>query len=127
MTSRRPPHKTAHATCEYGAANWADCDKARDNAKADWDAMQQVILAIRIVSKEREAGRAEGYREKSMFDQLVRVFRGTQEDLMNDDGNPHVGPWALRLRAAVARYHAGDLPRYNLYTPLHRGTSEGEA
>lgn len=122
----RPPHKKAHEVCPFGVTTtWADCDKARDDAKADWDAMQQVILAYNIVVREQAKGRAEGYREKSLFDQLVRYLRGQQADLMNDDGNPHVGPWAMRLRAAIERFKAGDIPVYCLYRPVPPGTQEG--
>lgn len=112
----RSPHKKVHAECPFGASTWADCDRAADDVKADWDAMQQVILVHRIVLREQELGKAQGFREKNLFDQLVRVFRGTQADLMSDDGNPNMGAWAIRLRAAVARYHARDIPAYNLYT-----------
>jgi hypothetical protein len=119
----RSPHKKVHEVCPWGSTTWAECDKAADNAKADWDAMQQVILAYRIALR---PGRNEGYRgDNSLFAQLVRYIRGQQEDIMNEDGNPHVGPWALRLRAAIARFIAGDLPRYNLYRiPGHDGPDQ---
>jgi len=121
----RSPHKKVHEVCPWGVTTWADCDRAADNAKADWDAMQQVILIHKIALREQETGKAQGFKDKNLFDQLVRVFRGTQEDLTTDDGNPNVGPWALRLRAAVARYHAGDVPVYNLYQPPSRAGEGG--
>lgn len=111
---KRRPHKLAHPTCEYGATTWSDCDKAVTRAKGDWDAFQQVLLAYRIAL--REAGqRAQGFKADGLFDQLVQIIRGTRQDFVNEDGNPHMGPWAVKLRAAIDRFKAGDFPAYNLY------------
>lgn len=108
---RRPLHRVAHVECPYGAANWAACDAAFKDIREDWDAMQQVILAYKIALRPGQ----HGYRGDSLFDQLVRYIRGQQEDLTNKDGNPYASTWAMRIRAAIARFIAGDLPRYNLY------------
>lgn len=114
----RPRHKAAHPDCLFEAANWGECDKARDVGYADWQAMQQVILAYRIVG----SGSTKAYRkEKTAFARLIRWVDGQTEDIMNDDGNPSEEPFVNRLRAARARYQAGDLPRYNLYTPPSGG------
>lgn len=111
----RSPHKKAHAVCPYGVdGTWAECDKVFDGIRADWDAMQQVILAARIVDRRDTRTYRKG---KDAFSQLVRWMDGQQADIMNDDGNSHVGAFVVRLRAARERYIAGDLPRYNLYTP----------
>lgn len=76
--------------------------------------MQQVILAARIV----EAETTKAYRkDKGIFAQLVQWMNEEREDIMNDEGNPHEGAFVERLRAARTRYLAGNLPRYNLYTP----------
>lgn len=114
----RRKHSVAHATCPYGADNWARCDKYRDVEYLNWCAMQQVILAARVV----DAGETKPYRkDKGIFAQLVQWLNGDREDIMNDDGNPNEGAFVVRLRAARARYLAGDLPRYNLYTPPSGG------
>jgi hypothetical protein len=88
--------------------------KACEDRKAAWDAMQQVILAYNIALR----GETKPYRrEKTALAQLVRYIAGEQEDIMNDDGNASQAPWVLRLRAAIERFKAGDLPEYNLYEP----------
>jgi hypothetical protein len=111
----RPPHKKAHATCEYGATTWGECDKARDNAYADWQAMQQVILAYNIVV----GGRAKAFKkDDTQFGQLVQLINGDRDIFVNDDGNESRAPFIERLRAAIARFSAGDLPAYNLYEPV---------
>jgi hypothetical protein len=110
----RAQHKQAHAVCEYGATNWSDCDKARTNAYNDWLAMQQVILAYRIVV----GGRAAAYRkDKSTFGRLVQYIAGEAEDITTADGDPNESAWVGRLRAAVERVKEGNLPAYNLYPP----------
>lgn len=76
--------------------------------------MQQVILAYNIAAR----GETKPYRkDNSLFGQLVRHIAGEQADIMNDDGNPSQAPYAIRIREAIARVIAGDLPRYNLYEP----------
>lgn len=109
----RPPHKQAHEVCPFGVTTtWADCDKARDSAYTDWQAMQQVILAYNIVV----GGRAQAFRkEKGQLAQLVQFIAGEREDIMNDEGNPSEAAFVIRLRAAIERVKAGDLPAYNLY------------
>lgn len=122
----RPPHKKAHDVCPFGVTTtWADCDKARDNAYADWQAMQQVILAYNTVVKAGGETPAAYRKSTTLYDQLVQLIGGSREDLMNDDGNPHEGPWAVRLRAAIERFKAGDIPVYCLYRPVPPGTHEG--
>lgn len=87
--------------------------KACDEAYADWQATQQVLLAVKVV----RAGHVRGFKgDKSVTAQLVRYIAGEQADILNDDGNPHEGPWVVRLRAAIERLKAGDVPGYNLYT-----------
>lgn len=113
---RRPLHKTAHSLCQH--ANWSACDKAADNAKADWDAMQQVILAYNLVVRAGGETPKEFRKGKGLFEQLVQLIGGAREELVNDDGNPHQGPWPTRIRAAITRFKAGDLPTYNLYEPV---------
>ena len=102
-------------------SHWAGgrvCDlptkKACEDRKADWDAMQQVILAHGIAVR----GATKPYRKgDTVFNQLVRYIAGEQDDITTKDGNPNVTPWVLRLRAAIERVKAGDLPGYNLYEP----------
>lgn len=107
-----PPR--GHTHWEGGPVCDLPTKKACDDRKQDWDAMQQVILAFNIVQR----GDIRSYRkEKSVFAQLVRYIAGEQGDIMNDDGNASQAPWVLRLRAAIERVKAGDLPSYNLYEP----------
>jgi hypothetical protein len=121
----RPLHRKAHPDCKYGAANWGECDKASDNEFADWQAMQQVILAYNTVVKAGGETPTAYRKEKGLYAQLVQLIGGTREDLTNDDGNPHEGAWALRLRAAIERFKAGDIPVYCLYRPVPPATNEG--
>lgn len=119
MPARRPLHKVAHATCPL--PNWAACDKVRDETYADWQAMQQVLLAYNIVVGDRW----KAYRkDKGAFAQLVQFLAGERQDIMNDDGNASQAAWVLRLRAAIERVKAGDLPGYNLYTPASPAEQE---
>lgn len=111
----RTPHKKAHAVCPWAAATWGACDKAADSAYADWQAMQQVLLAWRVATA-GEAAVKRYRKDDGQFAQLVRVVAGEAEDIMNDDGNPARTPWVQRLRAAIERVKAGDLPAYTLYT-----------
>lgn len=86
--------------------------KACDDRYADWQAMQQVIAAYNVVV----SNRWKAYRkEKSAFAQLVLWLAGDRTDIMNDDGNPSQAPWVIRLRAAIRRVIAGEVPRYTLY------------
>lgn len=120
---RRPLHKQAHPDCQYGATTWGECDKVGDNIYADWQAMQQVLLAYRIVV----IGDPKWFRkDEGQFGQLVHVLEGTASDFINDDGNASQAPWVIRLRAAIERVKAGDLPEYNLYAvPGHQPITEG--
>lgn len=86
--------------------------KACEEAYADWQAMQQVILAWRIASRSENL---RPWRGGSVFDQLVLVIAGAQADITTAEGNVSQAPWVKRLRAALERAKAGDLPRYNLY------------
>lgn len=111
----RAPHKQVHATCEFGATTWSDCDKARDNAYLDWQAMQQVILAYNLVV----AGKAGEFRKTdNALSSLVLYISGDAAEMLNDDGNPSRAPFVMRIRAAIERFKAGDLPAYNLYQPV---------
>jgi hypothetical protein len=122
VPERRPLHKIAHPVCEWAAANWGDCDKARAVVYADWQAMQQVILAYNVCM----TGDTTKYRkEKSQFAGLVQYINGDVEEMLNDDGNPSVAPFVVRLRAAIERFKAGDLPAYNLYQPVVPAVTEG--
>jgi hypothetical protein len=119
---KRPLHKVAHATCEYGASNWAQCDRARDMAYQDWQAMQQVILAYNIVRK----GHALSFKKAGgLFAQLVLFIAGERDDLTDADGNPAVTLWAMRTRDAIERFKSGDLPVYNLYEPVAPAADQG--
>jgi hypothetical protein len=110
-----------HTHWEGGPVCDLPTKKACDERKADWDAMQQVILAYNVVVR----GDARRYRkEKSVIGQLVRYISGDQEDIMNDDGNASQAPWVLRLRSAIERFKAGDLPVYCLYEPSIGHTKE---
>lgn len=115
----RPLHKKAHENCPH--ANWGECDKATTAAYTDWQAMQQVILAYNVVV----GGRAGAFRkEESAFAQLVKLIAGEREDIMNDDGNPSQSVFVIRLRDAIERFKAGDLPVYNLVEPVRPAESE---
>lgn len=110
---RRPLHKVGHPDCAH--ANWSECDKARDVRYQDWQAMQSVILAYNLVVQ----GKVNDFlRDKGTFAQLVQHIAGKREDIMNDDGNPSMTPFVIKLRAAIERFKAGDLPGYNLYRPV---------
>jgi hypothetical protein len=104
---KRPLHKKAHLLCPY--PNWSACDKAADDAKADWDAMQQVLLAYRIASEGRRL------KEDNQFANLIDYIGGHVEVILNKEGNPNRSTWVTRLLAAIERFKAGDLPAYNLY------------
>lgn len=86
--------------------------KACEDRFADWQAMQHVLLAYRVVVEGRQAN---FHKDKGQFAQLVQLIAGEREDIVNDDGNPSATPWVQRLRNAVAIIIAGDLPGYNLY------------
>jgi hypothetical protein len=120
---RRALHKVAHEECPWGVANWSDCDKATDNAKADWDAMQQVILAYNIAAR---GGSRPYKKDKGAFAQLVLYIAGDRGEILNEDGNASQAPWVLRLRSAIERFIAGDLPVYNLYEPAVPAQQEAE-
>ena len=85
--------------------------KACDDRKADWDAMQMVILAYNVAS------RGDRIKEDNVLAQLIDVIGGHKEVIMTKEGNPSVTPWVKRLYAAMERFKAGDLPAYNLYEP----------
>lgn len=103
-----------HVHREGGPACDLPTKKACEDRKAEWDAMQQVILAYNIVMR----GDTKPYRkDKTAFAQLVKYIAGEQDEMMNDEGNPSRAPWVMRLRAAIARVIAGDLPVYTLYRP----------
>lgn len=97
--------------------------KECDNVVADWQAMQQVILAYNIAAR---GGHAPYRKEKSAFAQLVLYIAGERDEILNDDGNASQAPWVLRLRAAIERFKAGDLPSYNLYRPVPPAAQEAD-
>lgn len=108
-----PPR--GHTHWEGGPTCDLPTKKACEERKADWDAMQQVILAYNIAAR----GETKPYRKgDTLFNQLVRYIAGEQDDIVNGDGNPNMGPFAVRLRRAIDRVKAGDLPEYNLYEPV---------
>ena len=55
------------------------------------------------------------------FAALVLYIAGETADMLNDEGNPAISPWVLRIRAAIERFKSGDLPVYNAYTPATAG------
>lgn len=110
----RELHRRAHSTCPNGAANWADCDKIADDRYADWQAMQTVLLAWKVL-RSGETAKIKRMKAEGQFGALMRYMLGEAEDIMNDEGNPNESPIANRLRAAVNRALAGDYPNYNLY------------
>ena len=74
--------------------------KQCEDEYANWQADSQVALAQRVVDQ----GRTKQYSgDKTQFAQLVRVVAGTQEAIMNDEGNPSQSAWARRLAAAISR------------------------
>lgn len=104
----------AHSHWEGGPPCDLSTKKACEDRYADWQAMQQVLLAYNAVI----GGRGADYKkESSQFAQLVQWLAGDREDIMNEDGNPSQAPWVVRLRAAVERVRSGDLPGYTMYTP----------
>lgn len=115
---RRPLHKQAHADCPY--PNWASCDRASAETKADWDAMQQVLLAYVIAAEGRRI------KEDNVFAQLVDLIGGHREFIENKSKNANESVWVKRLLAAIERVKAGNLPAYNLYRipGLDPGTKE---
>ncbi len=89
--------------------------KACEDNYADWQAMQQVLLALKVVVE----GRTPAFKkEKSQFAQLVLIIAGEQVDFTTDDGVPARAPWVMRLRAAMERVKVGALPLYNLVQPV---------
>lgn len=101
-----------HSHWEGGPPCDLSTKKACDDRLADWAAMQQVLLAYRIVMD----GRAKAYtKDKSLVGQLVLYIAGLKESLDNKDGTPSEAASTKRIVAAVARVVAGDLPGYNLY------------
>lgn len=108
-------HKQAHPECAFGVTSWAACDKLTTPAYADWQAMQQVILAFNVVVR---GDTSRWKKEKGQFGSLVRYISGDSDDMLDDDGNPASSATVMRLRAAIERFKLGDLPGYNLYTPI---------
>lgn len=100
-----------HSHYEGGPPCDLSTKKACDERFADWQAMQQVLLAYLIVSE----GRAKQYKkDDTQFGQLVQYIAGERESITNADGNASEAPWVKRLMAAIERVIAGDLPVYNL-------------
>lgn len=103
-----------HSHYEGGPPCRFSTKKACDDNYADWQAMQQVLLAYDIAVR---GDMKPWKKEKSAFAQLVLYIAGERDDITNEDGNPSTAPWVVRLRAAVERVKASDLPLYNLYRP----------
>src|SRR5690349_18084160 len=76
----RDLHRKVHAVCPNGAANWADCDRVADDRYADWQAMQQVLLAYRLLTKDRtdhrEAQSIKRLKKDGVFGALLRWMDG---------------------------------------------------
>lgn len=108
-------HQDGGPTCDLPTK------KACDDRYADWQAMQQVILAYNIAG----SGDTRAYRkEKSVLARLVLYISGESHDILNDEGNPNLSPWVVRIRRAIERFAAGDLPGYNLYEPVVPATAQ---
>ena len=108
MLPRGHTHREGGPVCDLPTK------KACDERFQDWQAMQQVILAYNIAAR----GETKPYRkDKSLFGQLIRYIAGEQGDIMNDDGNSSQAPFTIRVRGAIERVIAGDLPGCNLYEP----------
>jgi hypothetical protein len=74
-----------------------------EDAYADWQADQQVLLAARVV----DMGRA-GFHKKSsdVFGQLVLVLAGQKETITNSEGVESSAPFTRRVLAALRRYRS---------------------
>lgn len=98
----------------------AKSKKACDEKHANWQADQQVILALKVVAQ----GRSASYKkDDTVFGQLVRVLAGEKPGITNGEGNEASAPFTKRLLASVERYNAGALSRQ---AALYRRTIEGE-
>lgn len=101
-----------HTHIEGGPACSFRTKKDCEENYADWQAFQQVLLAYRIAL----SGATKPYRkDKGVMAQLVQYIAGERDEIVNEDGNPSQQPFVRRLRAAIARFKAGDIPAYNLY------------
>lgn len=95
MAARSHVHLEGGLTCAYPTKR--ECD----DAYADWQADQQVLLAARIVA----GGRGERFRKDSTaFGQLVQVLDGRRETITNGDGVEASAPFTRRLLAALERH-----------------------
>lgn len=86
--------------------------KACEDRYADWQAMQQVLLAYSI------ALRGNRLKEDNVLSQLVDVIGGHKEYITTKEGNPNATTWVARLYAAMERVKSGELPGYTLYTAI---------
>lgn len=94
--------------------------KACEERFADWQAMQQVILAHNVVARAQGAPvRRDG---NSVFDQLVLVIAGQRATITNGDGVQSEAAFTRRILAALERYRAeGPGPGRHLYQPPEAG------
>ena len=91
----RSPHRQVHPTCPWEATTWSDCDKARDDAYQDWQAFQQVLLVYRKLTDDpRDEASIKRLKKDGLFGAMMRWVDGDAGDLLNDEGNPAVSPWA---------------------------------
>lgn len=103
-------HREGGPTCDLSTK------KACEDRYADWQAMQQVLLAYSVVMRSVPAHKSYYRKGKDQFSQLVRYIAGDIDVMTNADGNPSVAPWTQRLLRAIARVREADLPGYTLYT-----------
>jgi|GEM_PF-2630640 len=109
-------------------AHWVGgptCDlptkRACEDRYADWQAMQQALLAYNIAL----AGRTKPFRkDNGQLAQLVQFIAGEREFITNADGNPSEAPWVRRMLDAIERVKSGDLQGYNLYMPASADNQE---
>jgi len=115
----RGKHGEVHSKCRF--KSWAECD----DAYAEWQAMQQVLLAYRLLMAQTKLAQTKWWDrgDKTQFRQLMKYIAGEQQDIYNGDGLPAQDAWTKRLKAAINRVVAADLPRYNLYEVPTSGTT----
>lgn len=91
--------------------------KACDEHFADWQAMQAVLLAYSIVVRDDGKPVRWWMKDRSpdatLDVQLAQYIAGERAELTNKEGNPSMSPFVKRVRKAIERVKAGDLPTYN--------------
>lgn len=105
------PKAASHTHWQGGPAHLGT-RKACEEEFADWQAMQQVVLAQLILAKHGKPMKGKG-----MIEQLTQMFAGERETIVNNDGNESQTPFTQRLIRAYKRYQAeGPGPGWHLYT-----------